>query len=96
MTTPVFVNESEISHNVVEVVCFVDLNFDDLLLVIQVIDTVEFVSIPAAALKFERLTIVKNPVKLSPVFIVRDRQDAQKLRQGAASVSICVDGLFAR
>jgi hypothetical protein len=73
----------------------VDLNFDDLL-VLQVIDTVEFVSIPAAALKFERLTIVKNPVKLFQVFIVLDIQDAQKLRQGAASVSICVDGLSAR
>ncbi len=72
-----------------------DLNFDDLL-VLQVIDTVEFVSIPAAALKFERLAVVKNPVKLFQVFIVLDIQDAQKLRQGAASVSICVDGLSAR
>jgi hypothetical protein len=57
----------------------VDLNFDDLL-VLQVIDTVEFVSIPAAALKFERLAVVKHPVKFFKVFIVLDIQDAQKLR----------------
>jgi hypothetical protein len=56
-----------------------DLNFDDLL-VLQVIDTVEFVSIPAAALKFERLAVVKHPVKFFKVFIVLDIQDAQKLR----------------
>jgi hypothetical protein len=74
-----FVNESEISHNVVDVVCFVDLNFDDLL-VLQVIDTVEFVSIPAAALKFERLAVVEHPVKFFKVFIVLDIQNAQKLR----------------
>ena len=72
-----------------------DLNFDDLIAT-QVMDTVESVSIPAAALKFERLAVVKNPVKLLKVFIVLDMQDAQKLRQGAASVSICVDGLSAR
>jgi hypothetical protein len=45
------VNESEISHNVVLVFGFVDLNFYDVL-ALQVIDMVEFVTIPAAALEF--------------------------------------------
>jgi len=73
----------------------VDLNFDDLI-VTQVIDTIESVSIPAAALKFERLAVVKHPVKLFQIFIVLDIQDAQKLRQGTTSVSICINCLSAR
>jgi hypothetical protein len=73
----------------------VDLNFDDFL-VLQVRDLVEFMSIPVAALKFKRLTVVKHPVELSQSFIVHVIQGAQKLRQGATSVSVCVDGLFAR
>ena len=73
------VNESEISHNVVLVFGFVDYNFFDFL-ALQVIDMVEFVSIPAAALKFESLPVVKHPVELPQIFIVDDIQDAQKLR----------------
>jgi hypothetical protein len=40
------------------------------------------------------LTVVKHPVELSQVITILN--GAQKLRQGATSVSVCVDGLFAR
>jgi hypothetical protein len=73
----------------------VDLNFGDFL-VLQVTDMLKFVTIPAAALKFKRLTVVKHPVEFFQVFIVLYIQGAQKLRQGATSVSVCADGLFAR
>ena len=78
--TTIFVNVSEIIHKDVSINFeTVDLNFDDFL-VLQVRDFVEFVSIPAAALKFKRLTVVKHPVELLQIFIVDDIQDAQKLR----------------
>ena len=72
-----------------------DLNFDDLL-VLQVIDTVEFVSIPAAAFKFERLAVVKHPVKLVSPFIIADIQNPHKLWEGATNVSELFDVLSAR
>lgn len=93
--TTIFVNVSDITRLVVLFIGIVDLNFDDFL-VLQVKGTVEFMSIPAAALKFKRLTVVKHPVELFQVFIVLVIQGAQKLRQGATSILVCADGLFAR
>ena len=43
------------------------------------------------------MTVVKRPVVLDHDFVmVNDTIGAQKLRQGATSVRVCADGLFAR
>ena len=90
----IFVNECELSQFVE---LFVDFNFDDFLFLLKIKKNVEvffLILVKVKVLKFERLAVVKHPVEISD-FLVPFTPGAQKLRQGATSVSVCVDGLSA-